>query len=79
MFTVCARCESAWCFRGVSCCGARSSRWALGPDAAGNAGQKQRLREPPKGLDQSELQHGSVILTNYILIWLCFRNTSPFF
>lgn len=33
----------------------------------------------PCSLDQSELQHGSVILKNYILIWLCYHNTRPLF
>lgn len=41
--------------------------------------EKQRLRKPPSSLDQSELKHGSVILNNYILIWLLFRNVSPLF
>lgn len=39
----------------------------------------QRLREPPSSSDQSELQHGSVILNNYILIWLSFHTVSPLF
>lgn len=40
---------------------------------------RQPLRKPPSSLDQSELKHGSVILNNYILIRLLFRNVSPLF
>lgn len=78
MFTVCAQRESAWCFRGfhVAVRAPPGGPWDVMRQAAQ---EKQRLRRTPSSLDQSELQHGSVILNNYILIWSCFHNVSPLF
>lgn len=78
MFTFCAQHESVWCFWGfqVVVHAPPGGPWDTVQQAAQ---EKQPVREPPSSFDQSKLHHGSVILNNYILIWLCFRNMSPLF
>lgn len=43
------------------------------------AQEKLGSKEPPSSLHQSEEQHGSVVLNNYVLIQLFFHNVSPCF
>lgn len=61
-----------------SCCGTSSSRCAWGRDTSGSTGKAgMEGAPPPSSLHQREVQHGSVVLNNYVLIRLFFHNVRP--
>lgn len=56
---------------------ARAPPGVLGDMIQLAAQEKQGWREPPSSRHQREVQHGSVVLNNYVLIQLFFHNVRP--
>lgn len=72
MFTVCT-----WCERSGLNIVVQAPPGGLCDMMQQAAQEKQQLREPPSSLDQSEPQHGSVILNKYTSICLWLHNKRP--